>query len=124
MPFMSVSWKPIVEGAKAEEVLGVVREIAEGLPQAPAPVAEREVSLAGGRSGQALLYGYLALHAGDDAAAEKAGDLIDEAAEALAERPMSPSLYSGFPGVTWAIEHLRQRLFDEIGRASCRERVS
>jgi lantibiotic modifying enzyme len=110
---MSISWKPIVEGAKAEEVLGVVREIAADLPSAPSPAEEREVSLAGGRSGQALLYGYLALHTGDDEAAEKAGELIDESAEALAERPMSPALYSGFPGVTWAIEHLRQRLFED-----------
>lgn len=115
MQSMSASWQPLLQGEKAEEVLRVVQEIAAAIPFADAPPEEREVSLAGGRSGTALLYGYLALHTQDDAPAERAGELIDEAAEALAAKPMGPALYSGFPGVAWTIEHLGQRLFDGGG---------
>jgi lantibiotic modifying enzyme len=60
-----------------------------------------------------LFYTYLALHTGDDGAAERAAQLVEKAAETLAVQPLPPNLYTGFAGVAWAMEHLRGRLFEE-----------
>lgn len=112
---MTRSWRPLLQGALAEEASRAVREIAEALPQIPPGVRLRHASLAGGRAGEAVFYAYLALDRGDEAAADRAISLLDAAAEELATTPMPPSLYSGFPGVAWAMEHLRGRLFEEEG---------
>jgi hypothetical protein len=110
---MDSNWRPLLQGSQADQALRTVREIADALPAAAGPPAEfRQASLAGGNAGEALFYGYLALHTGDDSAAELASERLDESVEALASTPMSPSLYSGFPGVAWTLEHLQRRLFE------------
>jgi lantibiotic modifying enzyme len=111
MRFMPRPWSPLLSGPLADQALQAVREIAGAL--ATAPESGRSASLAGGQAGQALFYAYLALHTSDSAAADRAADLLDQAAEALASTPLPPSLYSGFPGVAWTMEHLRGRLFEE-----------
>ena len=58
---------------------------------------------------------YLSLHTSEPSAAERAADLLDKAAEELANQPMAPSLYAGFPGIAWTMEHLRGRLFEADG---------
>jgi lantibiotic modifying enzyme len=67
-----------------------------------------DASLAHGRAGLAILYTYLARGTRADGAAEAAGEFLDEAAEALADVTMPPSLYSGFTGVAWAAAHVRR----------------
>ncbi len=110
---MDSNWRPLLQGSLADQALRAVREIADALPSAAGPPAEfRQASLAGGRAGEALFYGYLALHTGDESAANLAAERLDESVEALASTPMSPSLYSGFPGVAWTLEHLQRRLFE------------
>lgn len=110
---MDSNWRPLLEGPQADQALRTVREIADALPTVDDPKAEfRQASLAGGRAGEALFYAYLALHTGEEAAAELAAERLDQSVEALANTPMSPSFYSGFPGVAWTLEHLQRRLFE------------
>jgi hypothetical protein len=114
MPFMSTSWRPLLEGPVADQASQAIREIATSLmlPE-PSSLAGRPASVAGGSAGKALFYAYLHLHTADPAAADQAANLLDQAAEELAGTPMAPSLYSGFSGIAWAMEHLRGRLFEE-----------
>jgi len=110
---MNSNWHPLLQGPLADQALRTVREIADALPAAGlSGPASRYSSLAGGNAGEALFYAYLALHTGEEPAANRAVELLDQAAEELASTPMSPSLYAGFPGVAWTLEHLQGRLFE------------
>ena len=109
---MSTEWKPLLQGDLAEQARLAVEEIASALQSTPAGEAQAS-SLAAGMTGEALFYTYLALHTGDDDAAERAAQLVEQAAETLAVQPLPPNLYTGFAGVAWAMEHLRGRLFEE-----------
>ena len=113
---MSTEWKPLLQGDLAAQARQSVQEIAAAL-RSDAPEAEgqgpRSSSIAGGQAGEALFYTYLALDTGDEAAAERAAQLVEQAAEALAVQPLPPNLYTGFAGVAWTMEHLRGRLFEE-----------
>ena len=100
---MTSTWKPLLHGPDAERALQSVREIAAELPSAEAASPLRHASLAGGQAGHALFFAYLALHTGEDAAADLAADLLDKASERLAEEPLPPTLYTGFPGVAWTL---------------------
>jgi lantibiotic modifying enzyme len=113
MRFMSRPWSPLLSGSLADQASQAVQEIAGALSSAARPERAVAASLAGGQAGEALFYAYLALHTSDAAAADRAADLLDQAAEALASTPLPPSLYGGFPGVAWTMEHLRGRLFEE-----------
>jgi hypothetical protein len=109
---MPTSWKPLLTGPLAEQAAQSVREIAAALPGLDAREG-LSASLAGGQAGQSLFYAYLALYTAEPAAADRAADLLEQAADTLASVPLPPSLYAGFPGVAWAMEHLRGRLFEE-----------
>ncbi len=109
---MPTNWKPLLTGPLAEQAAQSVREIAAALPGLDAPEGG-SASLAGGQAGQSLFYAYLALHTAEPAAADRAADLLEAAADTLASVPLPPSLYAGFPGVAWTMEHLRGRLFEE-----------
>jgi hypothetical protein len=109
---MPTSWKPLLTGPLAETATQSVREIAAALP-GHGPEEGWSATLAGGQAGQSLFYAYLALHTAEPAAADRAADLLEAAADTLASVPLPPSLYAGFPGVAWTMEHLRGRLFEE-----------
>ena len=110
---MDSNWRPLLQGSQADQALQTVREIADALPAANDSTPDfRQASLAGGHAGEALFYAYLALHTGEEPAANLAAERLDQAVEALASTPMSPSFYSGFPGVAWTLEHLQGRLFE------------
>jgi len=112
---MSTEWKPLLQGDLAEQASQSVQEIAAALESSVPTEGGRSSSIAGGQSGEALFYTYLALHTGDEAAAERAAQLVEQAAEALAVQPLPPNLYTGFAGVAWTMEHLRGRLFEDDG---------
>jgi hypothetical protein len=112
---MDRNWHPLLAGPLADQAFRTVREIADALPAPPSNEYGRQASLAGGLAGQALFYAYLALHTAEEAPAERAAERLDQAAEALANHPMAPSLHSGFPGVAWVVEHLQERLFEPDG---------
>jgi lantibiotic modifying enzyme len=112
---MSEAWKPLLQGDLAAQALAAVHDIAAALESRQESESGRYASLAGGLSGQALFYTYLALKTGDDAAAERAAQLVEQAADVLADTPLAANLYTGFAGVAWTMEHLRGRLFEEDG---------
>jgi lantibiotic biosynthesis protein len=112
---MSEAWKPLLQGDMAAQALAAVHDIAAALESKEDREGGRYPSLAGGLSGQALFYTYLALRTGDDAPAERAAQLVEQAADVLAETPLPANLYTGFAGVAWTMEHLRGRLFEEDG---------
>jgi len=110
---MAHEWQPLLHGPLADQALQAVRDIAAALTS-PAPnELGRQASLAGGSAGQALFYAYLAFHTAEQAPADRAAELLDQSAEALASYPMAPALHAGFPGVAWVMEHLQGRLFEE-----------
>jgi lantibiotic modifying enzyme len=112
---MSTEWKPLLQGDRAEQARQAVQEIAADLASISPAAEAQSPSLAGGLTGEALFFTYLALHTGDEASAERAAQLVEQAAESLAVQPLPPNLYSGFAGVAWAMEHLRGRLFEADG---------
>src|SRR5258706_14752209 len=106
---MSTEWKPLLQGDLAEQARQALQEIASALPTGSPAGEVRSSSLAGGLTGEALFYTYLALDNGDEAAAERAAQLVEQAAGALAVQRLPPNLYTGFTGGAWAMEHPRGR---------------
>ncbi|HYG64204.1 MAG TPA: lanthionine synthetase LanC family protein, partial [Thermoanaerobaculia bacterium] len=118
------TWQPILEGDLADRARGAVEEIAESLKpailaadpsqdvSALAPWRRSTFSLAGGRSGEALLFTYL-----DQAFPGRGYDgvaalALEQASEDLGQVQAPPGLYSGFSGVAWTVEHLQGRLIE------------
>jgi lantibiotic modifying enzyme len=112
MRFMTQTWKPLLTGPLADRVSRAVREIAEALPGASSRDGAPQASLASGLAGQALFYAYLAIATSDEAAADRAAEFLEKAADELANTPLPPHLYAGFPGVAWTMEHLQDLLFE------------
>jgi len=102
------SWSPILTGALRARALEAVQEIADSLP----PFEPAHASLAGGLAGLSVFHAYLARARNRDDAAQTAGHLLVRALEQMATTPMPPSLYGGFTGVAWAVEHLSAQLLD------------
>jgi lantibiotic modifying enzyme len=109
---MTRTWKPLLEGPSADQASRTVREIAEALPGAVSRESAPLASLASGLAGQALFYAYLAIATSDEAAADRAAEFLERAADELANTPLPPHLYAGFPGVAWTMEHLQDLLFE------------
>lgn len=112
MRFMTETWNPLLTGPLADRANHTLREIAEALPDAASRAGSPQASLASGLAGQALFYAYLALSTADEAAAERAAEFLERAADELANTPLPPHLYAGFPGVAWTMEHLQDVLFE------------
>jgi len=115
------TWRPLLTGDLADQAMEAVLAIAEDIPTRPGwihPLMAESSStawrstLASGAAGQALFYGYLALHTEEERWADLALEQLDQAAEAVATSPMTEGLYSGFTGVAWVGDHLRGRLFE------------
>src|SRR3954454_10859899 len=113
MRFMTqTTWHPLLTGPLADRVSRTVHEIAEALSAAPSREGGSRASLASGLAGQALFYAYLAIATSDEAAADRAAEFLEKAADELANTPLPPHLYAGFPGVAWTMEHLQDLLFE------------
>jgi lantibiotic modifying enzyme len=119
---MSEPWRPLLHGPLADRALEAVFAIAEDIPRQESWIPPSvtgsggetswRATLASGAAGQALFYGYLALHTGEERWADLSVERLDRAAETVAAVPMTESLYSGFPGIAWVGDHLRGRLFE------------
>jgi class I lanthipeptide synthase len=129
---MTDPWQPLLAGDLAARALEAVHAIADALPDPTFPAAGGEVQpaagawqsvVATGHAGQALFYGYLALHGGEERHSDAALERLGRAVEGLAAVPMSESLFTGFPGIAWVAEHLEGRLFaaEEDGNAEVDE---
>jgi len=113
-PTPTSSWRPILAPETAEHALQVAGEIAADLKSRIA-AASLGVSpgLAGGESGLALFFAYLDQARPGEGFDYLAMELLERTIQATAENPLLPSLYSGFSGVAWTLEHLAGRLYEE-----------
>ncbi len=107
---------PLLSGALRDEAISRLREISEILDR---PYDEwvltsrreeenglRSVSLALGRCGVALFYAWLSRSGLDANAADRAERFLGESIELLPSKTLDASLFCGFPGVAWTVEHL------------------
>lgn len=104
----SIDWRPILDGATRDRALETVRTIATGLSGKSSELDDP--SLTGGCAGLALLYAYCAKAEPGDDDEEIAIQFLLRAIDLTGELTLSPSLYHGFTGVAWAVEHLREPL--------------
>jgi hypothetical protein len=108
-------WLPLLEARDAERALAVAAEIADALfalatplvPEAP----RRHFSLPE-LAGWTLLLAYLDRAAPGYGHGERATELLDSAIEGMGSSYAPWSLYSGFPGLAWVVEHLKGWLID------------
>jgi lantibiotic biosynthesis protein len=103
---VSGRWHAILHGDEAARARGAVADIAAALAREPA----LGYDLADGAAGVALLFGYLALAEPDAVHRARAAALLAQAGDHLAAAPTLASLFHGFPGVAWVIDHLDARL--------------
>jgi lantibiotic modifying enzyme len=118
----SSAWSPILAPDAAASALQVVDEIAAVLREtvsAPHPEAptwlQRGPSLAGGDAGLACFFTYLDPVRPGQGYDDLAMQLLERAIDGTGGMQAPPSLYSGFSGVAWTLEHLRGRLFEDEG---------
>ena len=105
------SWRPILDGALRERAFEVVHAIADSLRGSYLDRVQY-ASLGGGHAGLAILYAYLDLAQPEEDYDETAVQFLQRAINALSASAMWPSLYGGFTGIAWAVEHLKGRLID------------
>jgi lantibiotic modifying enzyme len=103
-------WRPILTGALKKEALKTIADIAEALKMEKA----RDGSLAGGAAGFAIFYHYLAQARSGTNDREMAEWFMNRALEAVANTPMTSSLYSGFTGIAWTCEHLQSNISNRV----------
>lgn len=103
----------MLEGGDAERAWTAVEDVAAALrPDAERAGRPPDPSLSDGSAGLALFYAYLAAVTGDEAWAECAHRLLEEAIDALADRPLPAALHGGFAGIGWTVEHLTGMLLE------------
>ena len=93
-------WRPLLEGELRERALADARAIAEALEKLPEPPGAQLAE-------QALLHAYLGFGGLGERHFDLSTQLIERAIDAVAAAPMRPSLYSGFVGVAWVLDHLQ-----------------
>lgn len=118
---MTRLWRPLLEGELYRRAFDAVAAIALSLEDPP-PASDRddagelqreidEVSLARGRAGYALFFGFRSLVEADGASESSSWDRLNEAIDVVARVEMGPSLFMGFTGVAWATDVLDETLF-------------
>lgn len=103
-------WQPITDAETTRRCWTAIEEIERGLVEHME--TDPDPLLAAGKAGQALFFTYLdAARPGLDAA-DRALEALGQSIDALAETQLIPSLYSGFCGVGWVVEHLTREFFE------------
>ncbi|MDC0708257.1 lanthionine synthetase C family protein [Stigmatella sp. ncwal1] len=101
------AWRPVLDGALAEQARESLEALSRELP--PAVASHRDPFLADGLAGVALFFAYLS-HVWPRAEYwELAQSLTERSVELLQEMELTPSLFGGFSGVVWTVEHLGSR---------------
>lgn len=95
-----MTWRPVLEQRDVDTARAMIAEISEALSTTRSSTPD----LARGDAGVALFYHYLAIVTEDESAALRAADLV-MAAVARAST-LSCSLFSGFTGLGWSLEHI------------------
>ena len=117
------TWQPILVGELREKALATVIDVAQallcdppcvlypGVASTPESQILHKLSLADGWPGRALLYAYGARAFPGDDDAEIAADWLAQAIGKMPQVKLGASLYGGYTGVGWAVEHLRRQVF-------------
>jgi hypothetical protein len=101
-------WQPLIDGDLAERALRAVREIASDVRgQVPG-----NLSLLNGAAGLSLFFTYMHLAFPGQGYDDDAVAYLEQAIDGAVQPEAPRSLYSGFTGVGWTIEHLKGRLLD------------
>ncbi len=117
---MTRPWNPLLEGDDAAAAWRAIEDIAAALESWPADL-DLSPSLASGSAGLTLFYTYLAEEAVDDRWADVASGYLDHMIESVPRISAWPSLYSGFTGAAWTLEHLKGRLLEDGEEEASRE---
>jgi lantibiotic modifying enzyme len=114
------AWRALLDGEDAAGALDAAGAVGEALADLPPPTpssgdsaraSELAVpSVSGGEAGYALFFAYLDAARPDHGFAEKSLLHLERAIDLLASGEALADLYSGFTGVAWTVEHLRERL--------------
>lgn len=107
-------WRPIISGDTHRAAWTVIEEIEQSLIERLASDSHlaSNPTLAAGTAGLALFFAYLDAARPDSDAGDRALECLGQSIDRLASANIGPSLYSGFAGVGWTIEHLRGSFFD------------
>lgn len=126
------TWRPILTGDLLERARQAIDEIAADLRQIAADPSRDTLkswsrggpSLAGGDAGLAFFFTYMDQARPGEGFDEIALELLERAIEGTGAVQSPASLYGGFSGVAWALEHLRGRVFEGDGDEDPGEEVA
>lgn len=110
-------WQPILSDRAADSLAGCVHSALDDIAEALTPAIFEPPSawpqdLADGPAGAALFFHYLDQARPGGGYDDLALAHLEAAIHSLATARSSPSLYNGFPGIAWALEHLTGRLLE------------
>ncbi len=117
---MTRPWQPLLEGADAASAWRAIEDVATALESWPADL-DLSPSLGSGSAGLTLFYTYLAEATADDHWADVASGYLDHMIDSVPRISAWPSLYSGFTGAAWTLEHLKGRLLEDGEDQASRE---
>jgi hypothetical protein len=116
----SRTWSPLLDRERAQLLEDSVLEIAAALQAMNQPISHpgqdqdawafEGPHLGGGAPGIAAFFGYLAASELLPEARDLAFGQLDIAIDAASRVPMGPSLFTGFSGIGWALEHVSKML--------------
>lgn len=126
------TWRPILTGDLLERARQAIDEIAADLRRIAVDPSRNTMkswsrggpSLAGGDAGLAFFFTYLDHARPGEGFDDIALELLERAIEGTGAVQSPPSLYGGFSGVAWTLEHLRGRIFEEEGGEDPGEEVA
>lgn len=104
-------WQPLVDGGLAERALQAVQEIASDVRGQ----ISGNLSLLNGAAGLTIFFTYLHQAFPGQGYDDDAVAYLEQAIDGAVQPDALRSLYSGFTGVGWTIEHLKGRLLDPAG---------
>lgn len=114
------SWKPLLTGLQTERARSILDEIVDCLLVPPDQLPNLDlgalaISLGNGSAGIALALGHLSRLYPRRGIEDAAVRCLEHALDGCAVGVVQPSLYNGFTGVGWVVEHLTDRLLDGDG---------
>lgn len=108
MTMAAQTWSPILEGEMAARADAAISAVAEAVREASSlPARNAGAGFAGGEAGLALFYEYLDRARPGAGYGDIAHQRLEQAIDTLSSAAQDPSLFSGFTGVSWAVEHLQ-----------------
>jgi len=106
----AAKWRVILEGDLRERALASARAIVDGLEKA-SPASRRPASPF---AEQALMHAYLGFAQWGDEHFDRSSQLLEQAIDNLATTPLRPTLYGGFVGIAWVVEHLQSHPLSQL----------